>query len=62
MMWYKDQVTISDELRKYMHWHQCLQYPSHVTMVRPSERKAILSAITYIQNVSPCAAYIFAKT
>eukprot|EP00957_Ditylum_brightwellii_P204672 15340361-Ditylum_brightwellii.AAC.1 len=60
-LWHKDQVTISDAIRLYLYWHQRLQHPPHVSMVRLAERKVIRSAIKHIQKVSPCAACLFAK-
>eukprot|EP00957_Ditylum_brightwellii_P147186 11207913-Ditylum_brightwellii.AAC.1 len=60
-LWHKDQVTISDDIRLYLYWHQRFQHPHHVSMVWLAERKVIPSAIRYIQKAPPCAACLFAK-
>eukprot|EP00957_Ditylum_brightwellii_P182455 13899136-Ditylum_brightwellii.AAC.1 len=40
-LWHKDQVTLSDDLKSYLCWHQRLQHPSHVSMQHLAERGAI---------------------
>eukprot|EP00957_Ditylum_brightwellii_P064742 4913291-Ditylum_brightwellii.AAC.1 len=60
-LWHKDQTTLSDDLRLYLHWHQRLQHPSHITMVRLSERNILPSAFKYVKRAPPCAACLFAK-
>eukprot|EP00957_Ditylum_brightwellii_P011337 857303-Ditylum_brightwellii.AAC.1 len=60
-LWHRDQVTFPEQLRMYLYWHQQLQHPSHVLMVRLIERGALPSAIKYAKKTPPCAACLFAK-
>eukprot|EP00957_Ditylum_brightwellii_P109155 8326706-Ditylum_brightwellii.AAC.1 len=61
MMWHKDQITISDDIRLYLYWHRRLQHPPHISMVWFAERKVIPSAIKYVQKAPPRGACLFAK-
>eukprot|EP00957_Ditylum_brightwellii_P196196 14949348-Ditylum_brightwellii.AAC.1 len=59
--WHKDQVTLSDDLRVYLYWHQRLQHLPHVTMVRLAKQGVIPNAIKQVRKVPSCAACLFAK-
>eukprot|EP00957_Ditylum_brightwellii_P087078 6627895-Ditylum_brightwellii.AAC.1 len=45
----------------YLYWHQRLQHPSHVSMVRLAKREVLPSAIKYVKKAPPCVACLFAK-
>eukprot|EP00957_Ditylum_brightwellii_P099262 7561059-Ditylum_brightwellii.AAC.1 len=60
-LWHRDQITISDDLKLYMYWNQWLQYPSHITIPRLSQRGVPPPSIKHIRKVPPCAAYLFTK-
>eukprot|EP00957_Ditylum_brightwellii_P072313 5496422-Ditylum_brightwellii.AAC.1 len=60
-LWHKDQVTLTPELRLYLYWHQRLQHPSHVSMVRLAQQGVLPSAIKHIKKAPPCTVCIFAK-
>eukprot|EP00957_Ditylum_brightwellii_P133528 10180489-Ditylum_brightwellii.AAC.1 len=60
-LWYKDQGTLSDDLRVYFYWHQQLQHLSHVAMVRLAEQGVIPKAINKVRKAQPCAACLLAK-
>eukprot|EP00957_Ditylum_brightwellii_P203150 15333441-Ditylum_brightwellii.AAC.2 len=60
-LWHRDRVTFLEHLRMYLYWHQRLQHPSHVSMVRLAERGALPSAIKYTKKAPPCASCLFTK-
>eukprot|EP00957_Ditylum_brightwellii_P196887 15000861-Ditylum_brightwellii.AAC.1 len=59
--WHKDQVTLTNDHKLFLYWHQRMQCPTHVSMVRLSEQGTIPPALKHIRKAPPCAVCIFAK-
>eukprot|EP00957_Ditylum_brightwellii_P211304 15366023-Ditylum_brightwellii.AAC.3 len=53
---------MSAKLRLYLYWYQRLQHPSHITIVRLSERNILPSAIKYAKRVPTGAACLLIKS
>eukprot|EP00957_Ditylum_brightwellii_P116890 8916398-Ditylum_brightwellii.AAC.1 len=60
-LWHNDQVTLPKHSRLYLYWHQKLQQPNHMSMVRVIEKGSLPSALKYARKVSPFAALLFTK-
>eukprot|EP00957_Ditylum_brightwellii_P020465 1542624-Ditylum_brightwellii.AAC.2 len=55
-LWYKDQVTLTKELRLYIYWHQQLQHPPHVSRIRFTQKGVVPSVLKSTKKEPPCAA------
>eukprot|EP00957_Ditylum_brightwellii_P173031 13173485-Ditylum_brightwellii.AAC.1 len=61
LLWHKDQITLSLELRLYLYWHQRLQHPSHVTMHQLIQRGILPPVLKHVKKAPHCAVCLFAK-
>eukprot|EP00957_Ditylum_brightwellii_P097177 7400850-Ditylum_brightwellii.AAC.1 len=61
ILWHKDRIILSLELRLYLYWHERLQHPSHVTMHQLIQRGNLPPVLKQVKKAPHCAACLFVK-